>query len=343
MRIMIGRIICVALTSLFLACTVAEAKSVSKVFHDVKNSVVTIHTIQKTMTPSGRFVRSKGLGSGVLISANGHVLTAAHVIQIADKVTVEFPGGATLPAEVISSEPLADVALLKLKDIPEAAVVAELGNSDAMEVGSKVFIVGAPYGLSHTLTVGHLSARHAPYSLPGALLGELFQTDAAINQGNSGGPMFNMDGEVIGIVSHILTKSGGFEGLGFAATSKTARELMLERKPFWGGAHMIMLSGDLARALNVPQKRATLVQQVADGSPADRIGLMGGTIPVTIGNKSLLLGGDIILEAMGISFAEDGSYLKMRAAVDKLPDNGKLTVKVLRGGTVIELWKKLKR
>ncbi len=339
----IVRIICITLIALSFSWTAAEASDVSKTFHAVKNSVVMIHTKQKAMSPSGRFARVEGLGSGVLISSDGLIMTAAHVVQVADKVDVSFPNGHTVSAKVISSEPLADVALLKISEIPRGAKVAKLGNSDLMDVGAEVFVVGAPYGLSHTLTVGHLSARHEPYSLPNnVMLGEFFQTDAAINQGNSGGPMFNMKGEVIGIVSHILSKSGGFEGLGFAATSKTARELLLERKPFWGGVKMIRLTGELVKALNVPQSKAILVQQVADGSPAAQMGLQGGTVPVTIGNTPMIIGGDIILEVMGISYTEDGSYLKIAEALHNMPD-GRVTVKILRAGTVIKLSGKLER
>lgn len=334
---MIGRTICVTILILILNWAAVEASNVSKTFQAVKDSVVTIHIKQKAVSTRGRVVTVKGLGSGVLISAEGYVLTAAHVVHVADEIRVRFSNGDTVPAQVVTSEPSADVALLKIKKVPSEAVVARLGDSDAMEVGSEVFVVGAPYGLSHTLSVGHLSARHKPYSLPIALLAELFQTDAAINQGNSGGPMFNLEGEVIGIVSHILSKSGGFEGLGFAATSKTAKTLLLERKPFWSGTSLLVIVGDIAKALNVPQSRATLVQQVAEGSPAERIGLKGGTIPTTIGDEKLLLGGDIILEVLGISIEENGSFLKIREAIDKMADGSKLTIKVLRAGKVLEL------
>ncbi len=336
-------IICVAIVTLILNMAAVEAATVSETFQAVKDSVVTIHIRQKAMTPKGRMVTAKGLGSGVLISARGLIMTAAHVVQVAENVQVKFSNGQTVPAEVVSSDPLADVALLKVDRVPSGAVVARLGDSDAMEVGSQVFVVGAPYGLSHTLTVGHLSARHEPYSLPTSLLAEVFQTDAAINQGNSGGPMFNMEGEVIGIVSHILSKSGGFEGLGFAATSNTARSLLLERKPFWSGVDMILLTGELAKALNVPQRSATLVQHVAAGSLAEQIGLKGGSIPVSIGDQAVFLGGDIILEVVGISLAEDGSFLKVRETIDTLPDGRWLIVKVLRAGDVLELKTRIKR
>ena len=339
---MVGRIFYVIFVASMINWSAVEAATVSDAFQQIKGSVVTIHTKQRNVLPSGKVATAEGLGSGVLFSAEGHILTAAHVVQVAFDVKVKFPNGDTFPAKVVTSEPLADVALLKIDKVPRNAVIAKLGDSDSMAVGSQVFIVGAPYGLSHTLTVGYISARHEPYSMPVATLAELFQTDAAINQGNSGGPMFNMAGEVVGIVSHILTKSGGFEGLGFAVTSNTARTMLIEDKPFWSGMNGFLLISDLAKALNVPQSRAILVQHVAERSPAERIGLKGGKIPIKIGKESLLLGGDIILSVMGISIAEDESYHKIKEAIKEMADGDELTVKVLREGTLLELSRRIK-
>src|SRR5262249_38699074 len=154
--------------------------------------------------------------------------------------------GETIPARVLTSEPAADVALLQLDHVPSKSVTAKLADSDAAEVGDEVFVVGAPIGMTHTLTVGYISARRNPNKFySGLSRSEFFQTDAAINEGNSGGPMFNMRGEVIGIVSHILSKSGGSEGLGFVVTSNLASKLLLERNPFWSGVEGVLLSNEL--------------------------------------------------------------------------------------------------
>src|SRR2546428_13848763 len=212
-----------------------------------------------------------GLGSGVLISPDGKILTAAPVVQTADAIEVEFLTGEPLRAPVLSSEPSADVALLQLEKAPRGPFVAKIGDSDSVEIGAPVFVVGAPLGASHTLTVGYISARRKPNAtLSGMSRAEFFQTDAAINQGNSGGPLFNMQGEVIGIVSYILSHSGGSEGLGFAVTSKVARQL-LEQKSFWSGVSGYMLSGDLAQGFNVPPPGGGPPgAAVAAGSPAPR-------------------------------------------------------------------------
>ena len=199
-------------------------------------------------------------------------------------------------------------------------VVAPLGDSDKVEVGDEVFVVGAPYGLSRTLTAGHISGRHSSdnKTIDAALM-EFLQTDAAINQGNSGGPMFNMNGEVIGIVTRILSKSGGSEGLGFAATSKMARQLLLDQKPFWSGVEGFLLRGDLAKALNVPQPAGLLVQRVAEGSPAARAGVLAGSMRANIDGENLLLGGDIVLEVNGLPYEEsDESYRRIYASLTKL-------------------------
>ena len=131
--------------------------------------------------------------------------------------------------------------------MPAGAKVARLGDSDRVLVGDQVVVVGAPYGLSYSLSIGWISARWQPNTVYRAIpLAEFFQTNATINTGNSGGPMFTTSGEVIGIVSHIISKSGGSEGLGFVVTLRTARELLLEKKSVWGGIDGMMLTGDLA-------------------------------------------------------------------------------------------------
>src|SRR5437879_3595797 len=135
-----------------------------------------------------------------------------------------FVGGRTAPARVVASEPAADLALRRLDAPPASLIAAPLGNSDTVSVGDQVIIVGSPYGLGRSLSVGWISARYPRNTVYRAMrLAEFFQTTAAINQGNSGGPMFDLGRRVIGIVSHNISKSGGSEGLGFVVTSNAAR------------------------------------------------------------------------------------------------------------------------
>ena len=201
--------------------------------------------------------------------------------------------------------------------VPAGAAVARLGDSDRAEVGDQVFVVGAPLGIGRTLTVGHLSARRTMNATSGGVVSrELFQTDAAINQGNSGGPLFDLNGNVIGVVSYIMSRSGGSDGLGFVVTSNTARRLLLDERTVWSGLDGYLLAGDLARAFNLPTERgALLVQRVAAGSPAERLGLRGGTMPVAFGQETILLGGDVILAVEGIGLGTPQLYGDRKSVV----------------------------
>ncbi|MBM4133435.1 MAG: trypsin-like serine protease [Nitrospira sp.] len=338
----------ILLLSLVLAgwpCRPAGADTLSQMFKEVDGAVIVIKTNRKE-TVGGleqKPTTLAGMGSGVLISADGKVMTAAHLVQTADEVTVHFQTGEVVKAKVVTSEPSADVALLQLERVPPNNEVARLGNSDEAEVGDQVFVVGAPLGLGHTLTVGHISARHKPNTMYGGLSrAEFFQTDAAINQGNSGGPMFNMAGEVIGIVSHILSKSGGFEGMGFVVTSSVARRVLLEKNPYWSGVEGFLLSGDLAKAFNLPQPAGLLVQRISARSPAAEAGLRPGSIPAVIEGQAILVGGDIVLEVQGVPIVGDGSSTTViRDRLGNLKSGDVARVMVLRGGEKKELTRKV--
>lgn len=316
--------------------TAEQAKSLREVFKQVDPSVVVVETNSHRVVtgPKMQLATLPGLGSGVLISADGKVMTAAHVVQTADEIKVQFKNGEVSTATVLTSDAATDVALLQLAQVPAGAVAAKLGDSDEAEVGDEVFIVGAPLGMSHTLTVGHISARRKPNTMFGDMSrSEFFQTDAAINQGNSGGPMFNLDGEVVGVVSHIMSKSGGFEGLGFVVTSNLARRILLQQNQFWSGVESVMLSGDLAQVFNLPQNAGLLVQRVASNSPAAQLGLKPGTMAAVIEGDSMIVGGDIVLEVQDVPVTDDGAgYLVIRDRLTRLRSGDTITVVVWRHG-----------
>ena len=318
-----------------------QAEDLPELFQRVSKSVVVVRARGRDLTAqSGRsvLVKYNEIGSGVLASSDGKVLTAAHVVQIADEVTVEFASGDNVTAKVIASEVKADVALLQASRVPAGISPARLGDSSTVRVGEQVFIVGAPYGLAHTLTVGHVSGRHKPNTIYAELpLAEFLQTDAAINQGNSGGPMFNMLGEVVGIVSHIISKSGGYEGLGFVVSSNMVRQLMLEKRPFWTGVTWFRVDGHLAEYLNLPQPFGLLVEEVAKGSPADVVGLRPSLVVAKLEGKDLPLGGDIVLAAMGIHLDDETSFDKVRDRWAHLRPGDEMTFTVFRAGRVVEL------
>ncbi len=318
-----------------------EAQGLSQVFQRVNGSVVVVRAKGRDLTVQGGtsvLVKFNEVGSGVLVSTDGKVLTAAHVVQIADEITVEFLGGESVAAQVVAAESRADLALLQLARVPTGIQPAQLGDSSRVQVGEQVFIVGAPYGIAHSLTVGYLSARHKPNTIYAEIpLAEFLQTDAAINQGNSGGPMFNVQGEVIGIVSHIISKSGGFEGLGFVVSSNMARQLMLEKRPFWSGVTWFRVSGDLAEYLNLPQPFALAIEEVAKRSPAEAVGLRPSRVVARLEGKDIPLGGDIVLAAMGIRLDDETSFDKVRERWMKLRSGDEMTFRVLRAGRVVDL------
>jgi S1-C subfamily serine protease len=290
-----------------------------------------------------------GLGSGVLISNDGKILTAAHVVQTADVACVEFSDGQQINARVIGSDVQSDVALLQLKEIPKGITPATIGDSDKVDVGDEIFVIGAPYGISQTLSVGHLSGRHRMNGNDQNTSVEFLQTDASINTGNSGGPMFDMQGNVIGIVSSIMTHTGGSEGLAFATAANTAKQLLLQRNPFWSGIDGLMVAGPMAKALNLPQAAGLLVQRIGDGSIGSQLGINPGTLRATIRGMDILLGGDVILSVNNIaiieprsaqllgSFTSDENYEKIYNSVAALKPGDPLVVTVFRDGKVLKL------
>jgi S1-C subfamily serine protease len=315
----------------------ARGQSMGDLFRQVNPSVVVIRAKGSDVESSGltRFVET---GSGVLVTADGKVMTAAHVVHAMEDVTVEFIGGEKIPAKVVSSEPAADLSLLKLQRVPASAKVATLGDSDTVRVGDPVMIIGAPYGLSHSMSAGWISARWPANSVYRAMpLAEFLQTNATINTGNSGGPMFNMAGQVIGIVSHNISKSGGSEGLGFVVTINTAKKLLLDRPSFWSGLEGQLISGPIAQILNLPQPSGYLVKSVARGSAGDAVGLIGGAVLATIMGEQLAVGGDIILKVQGIPVGEAADHRRVRDILQSVPPGGDFTITVLRLGKIIEL------
>jgi len=325
------------------AATPAVVESLSQLFKRVGPAVVLVRTSeQATMTRPGAsssmVTTVAGVGSGVLVSADGKVVTAAHVVQTADAVEVEFIGGTVVKARIVASDVTADVALLQLERVPPNITPVRFGDSDKVEVGDQIFIVGAPFGISHTLTVGHVSARRQPNATYAGLVStELFQTDAAINRGNSGGPMFDMDGHVIGIVTHMVSVSGGSEGLGFVVTSNMARRLLLDERSVWHGLDGYLVTSEIAKVFNLPTG-GLLVQRVARGSPAERLGLRGGRYSISIDNEQLLIGGDVIVAVEGIALTEPNAHERVRRRLLEVRASGDLLhLSVMRDGALTEL------
>jgi serine protease Do len=322
----------------------AAERTLAQLYQTTRSSVVVLSTEKLTQLAD---VNKKGadlrhltrdqVGSGVLISPR-LIMTAAHMVHAADKVEVTFADGHHGPARIIVTYPGSDLALLELEHPHKKGVPAILGDSARVSIGEPIYVIGAPYGISYTISRGIISGRHAPGTAHNDFHGvELFQTDAAINAGNSGGPMFNMDGEVIGIVSFIKSLSGGSEGLGFAVSIASARKWLLEKPPIYGGIEYKIVEGLLAEALNVPQPRGLLIQRVGALSLGQRLGIRGGRFEATIDNETLLLGGDVLLQIQGVNINDARAAEKIDKALEQLKPGQRVSVLVWRGGNMMEL------
>ena len=312
--------------------------SLSKVFRNVNPSVVMIVATQRSDNPVNPNPNS-AVCAGVIVSEEGRIITAAHSVNVADQIVVYFLDGQVEKAVIAASSSEADISLLQLESVPKNIKVAALGDSDKAQVGDQVLVIGAPYGIDHTLSVGHISGHRRSNTVCHQLTPfEFIQTDAAINQGNSGGPVFDIHGNVIGIVSRILSSSGGSEGLGFAVSINTAKGLLLNQKTFWIGFNGFLLYGNMAKAFNLPQDAGLLVQSVADNSPGDDLGLRAGNIPVQSGKQAFLIGGDVVLSIQGFPVTHSvGDVCAIQDVVGGFTEETEIMMTVLREGKIVEL------
>jgi serine protease Do len=332
-------IIFLILSFIVSGCTAAS--DLSNVFQRVDPAVVVIQTKESVTLDSKdgvKKINTGGLGSGIIIDKSGIIMTAAHVVENADQVNIHLVDGRVFSATIISASTLADVALIQINDPPADLTFVEPWDSNKVKTGEKVFVIGSPYGLEHTLTVGYLSGRRITDGEESLMDLEFLQTDAAVNQGNSGGPLFNKDGRLIGIVSHIRTQSGGNEGLGFAASINMAKRLMLDEGPFWFGVQFIPLTEKFTAALNIPYKEALLVQRVAKGSLGEALSLREGGIPIEVKGNPILLGGDVVVEMGGETiFMNRAGRSRLFDYIHSIPSGGEISVTVMREGKKVIL------
>ncbi|WP_297798678.1 trypsin-like peptidase domain-containing protein [uncultured Eudoraea sp.] len=325
----------------FLISIVTSGQTLAELYRDINSSVVVIDIINVSRESEGEYIQvvtEESQGSGVLIAEEGLIWTAAHVVQTAEEVQIEFLDGDIYAGTVISSVAQADVALVKIKGdfLLKDKKVAPIGDSDKVFVGEDVFVLGAPHGFKQSLSRGILSGRFVPAHLSNDFVKiEFLQTDASINPGNSGGPMFNMSGEVIGIASRIYSNSGGFEGIGFAMSSNVADKLLMQESSIWGGMESLLLDGDLAKALNLPQEAGLLITSLSSKGSASALGLKGGTISAKIEETELKIGGDIILELGGITIEDINSIFKIRKIIAEAQKGDVITMTIFRNGKIV--------
>ncbi|GAA6154859.1 DegQ family serine endoprotease [Pyruvatibacter sp.] len=309
----------VAIGAASLAWTPADARSAPESFADLAEkltpAVVNISTAQTVSGGSGvplpefppgspfeeyfeEFLERHGgeqqsrkvqsLGSGFVIDPDGLVVTNNHVVEDADEVTVTFSDGETLDAEVLGRDPKTDLALLKVNADRKLPFV-RFGDSEALRVGDWVMAIGNPFGLGGTVTAGILSARDrdinaGPYDA-------FLQTDASINRGNSGGPLFNMAGEVMGVNTAIISPTGGSIGIGFSIPATTATSVIDQLKEFgetrrgWLGVRIQTVTDDLAEGLGLEDTKGALVAGIQEGGPAVGSGLEAGDVIVKFDGK----------------------------------------------------------
>ena len=252
---------------------------------------------------------SQSLGSGFVIDRAGHIVTNFHVIQGAQKVQVSFSGQDQLPATVVGKDRSTDLAVLKVDAHARALTPLPLGNSDDVRVGDPVYAIGNPFGLTRTLTTGVVSAVQRQIFAPnGVPIDSAIQTDAAINHGNSGGPLIDALGRVIGVTSQIQTGSSqnqGNVGIGFAIPVNTVRDIAGQIIAHGQAQHAFLglsaadLTPQLKKLFNLPTGQGLLVQVVDKGTGAAKAGIKGGSTQVVVGGESYWVGGDIITKIDG--------------------------------------------
>jgi serine protease Do len=265
-------------------------------------------------TPRAPF-KERSLGSGFIIDKDGSILTNNHVVQGADKIVVRLSDNKDYEAKVLGSDGETDIAVIKIqaaKDLP----VAELGNSDTLEVGEWVLAIGNPFGLDHTVTSGIISAKGRQI---GGRYDNFIQTDASINPGNSGGPLINMSGQVIGINTMIFSRTGGNMGIGFAIPVNLAKDLIPQLRVKgkvtrgWMGVMIQPVTPEVAESLGLKEPTGALVGTVMQGSPAQQAGVQIGDVITEFDGKPIKGSSDLPI------------------LVARTPINKKVDLKVIRG------------
>lgn len=299
-----------------------EEQIVTGVYDLAAPSVVHIQTTSIVTTLFGQQT-ARGAGSGVIINKEGYILTNTHVVQGAGArttLTVKMHDGREFEATWQGVDTETDLAVIKLISPPANLPVAALGDSDRIRVGQRAIVIGNPYGFDSSISVGVISALNRTIQADDRRYEGMIQTDAAVNPGNSGGPLLNSRGEVVGINTVIYSQSGGSQGIGFAIPINFARKVVADlitygkvRRPWLGALGLLPLGPALARYIGADGiTSGVLVQEVAPGSPAAAAGMRGGTEPVSIGRgQYLLTGGDIILSVAGQPVSNPNEVIAM--------------------------------
>jgi len=260
--------------------------------------------------------KSTSLGSGVIVSKEGHIISNHHVIAGMTEIRAQLPDGRNVAARLIGSDPTTDIAVLKIEEKNIEAL--PLGDSDDLRVGQQIFAIGNPYGLDETVTRGVVSAKGRRTANDSGV--EVLQHDAAVNPGNSGGPLVNIRGQIVGINSSIYSRTGGFQGISFAIPANTVRRVMdaiISRGRAvrgWLGVGLQAVTPRLAQSFGVPDTRGAIITEIMRGSPAELAGLQPG---------------DVLRKFNG---NDVGDVMSLRKQIAGLEIGTKVEVVIMRGG-----------
>jgi len=292
----------------------------------------------------------RGIGTGMIMDREGHILTNNHVVSGARKITVKMASGEEFGAKIIGADPKTDLAVIEIKS-PQDVPYLTFGDSDRLRVGEWVVAIGNPRGLEQTVTAGIISAKHRTGILDPSSYQDYIQTDAAINPGNSGGPLLNLNGEVIGVNAAIVSESGGFEGIGFAIPSNMAMAiadaLIKTGKVIrgWLGVSVQEITASLARSLNLKVLKGALVADVTKGGPAEKADIRPGDVIVSFDGVPLESANDFrnrtaasrVGKEIEMGLLRKGEQLKVQAVVEAHKPSPRLVAVELRNKFGVEV------
>ncbi|MBD0347916.1 MAG: trypsin-like peptidase domain-containing protein [Thermoleophilia bacterium] len=314
--------------------------SIGQVYERTRPGVVQVSTRTIAVEPQDPFgffsgpPEQQGLGSGFVIDKTGHIVTNFHVVDRADEIRVSFSNNESVKATVVGTDPSTDLAVLKVATDSRALTPLVLGNSDSVRVGDEVVAIGNPLGYQRTVTSGIVSAVGRSIQAPDQrLIDQAIQTDAAINQGNSGGPLLDAAGRVIGVNTQIATQTGGNVGLGFAVPINTVKDVAAQLIAKGKVEHAALgiyaqpITEEIAELFRLPVDKGLLVTEVFEGSGAERAGLRAGTKRVQVEGFEYVIGGDIIVEADGRPVS---SVEELRRAISRKEPGDSMELEIYR-------------
>jgi len=276
-----------------------------RVYRELSPAVVNIVASSLALNFWMQLVPQTGQGTGFVIDSSGNILTNYHVVEKARNVEVTFLGGNKVAAKLVGLDPVSDLAVIKVDPFP-GMVAAPLGDSNALEVGQRVIAIGNPFGFQNTVTSGFISALNRDITVGNRTMMGMIQTDAAINKGNSGGPLISSRGQVIGVNTAIFTETGGFSGIGLALPIDRAKKVAAQLIKFgramypWTGLKSSMdLEPNLAVQMGLAPVKGILIFEIVPGSPLAKAGVRAGDRLAYYLGRPILLGGDVILSVNG--------------------------------------------